>query len=245
MTRTRAGAALVASARQYARTPVLLALLVAVPAYLVGVVGRVVPDAQVPLYGVDGATTAGAAAAFGTLMAPLAVALVAGISGLFLADRTATDRRLVVAGYRPWQLLAGRLGVLVGVTLLASAATLAALATVRVPDQPGAFVVALLLAGLGYGAVGALVGSALDRLPGTYVLLFAPTLDGFLVQSPLASGGSDLAGYLPAGAPVELAMAAAYGTPDLTVVGRGLAVAALLAAAATVVFYRRLPVAQG
>jgi ABC-2 type transport system permease protein len=245
MTRTRTGAALVASARQYARTPVLLALLVAVPAYLVGVVGRVVPDARVPLYGVDGAATADAAAAFGTLMAPLAVALVAGISGLFLADRTATDRRLVVAGYRPWQLLAGRFGLLVGVTLLASAATLAALATVRVPDQPVAFAGALVLAGLGYGAVGALAGSALDRLPGTYVLLFAPTLDGFLVQSPLARGGSDLAGYLPAGAPVELAMAAAYGAPDLAVVGRGVAVAALLAAAATAVFYRRLPRAQG
>lgn len=239
--RTRTGAALVASARQYARTPVLLALLVAVPAYLVAVVGRVVPDAQVPLYGVDGVTTTGAAAAFGTLMAPLAVALVAGISGLFLADRADADRRLVVAGYRPWQLLAGRLGVLLGVTLLASAATLVALWTVRVPDQPVAFAGALVLAGLGYGAVGALAGAALDRLPGTYVLLFAPTLDGFLVQSPLTSGGSDLAGYLPAGAPVELAMAAAYGTPDLTVALRGLMVAAVLTAAATALFYRRLP----
>ncbi|MFB6205210.1 MAG: ABC transporter permease [Haloglomus sp.] len=239
--RRRAGAALVASARQYARTPVLLALLVAVPAYLVAVVGRVVPDARVPLYGVAGGTTADAAAAFGTLMAPLAVALVAGIAGLFLADRADVDRRLVVAGYRPWQLLAGRVGVLVGVTLLASVATLAALATVRVPDQPAAFAVALLLAGLGYGGVGALAGAALDRLPGTYVMLFAPTLDGFLVQSPLTRGGSSLASYLPAGAPVELAMAAAYGTPDISVALRGLTVAALFAAAATVVLYWRLP----
>lgn len=241
MSRMRTGAALAASARQYARTPVLLALLIAVPAYLVAVVGRVVPDAQVPLYGVDGVTMTGAAAVFGTLMAPLAVALVAGISGLFLADRADADRRLVVAGYRPWQLLAGRLGVLLGVTVLASAATLAALATVRLPDQPVAFAGALVLAGLGYGAVGALAGAALDRLPGTYVLLFAPTLDGFLIQSPLTSGGSNLAGYLPAGAPVDLAMAAAYGAPDLAVALRGLGVAAVLMVTATALFYRQLP----
>jgi hypothetical protein len=231
----RVRAALGADLRSYARTPVLLALLVAVPAYVVVLFPLVAPDTAVPLE-VDGATvTATLPEAVGTVTAPLAASLVAGITGLFLMGDAAVDGRLALAGFRGREVVAARFGVLVAVGSLASGVAVAGLAPTVVPAHPAWFLVAVLLAALCYGLAGVLAGTLLDRLPGTYLLLFGPSLDLFLLQNPLTDPPA-VAEYLPTHYAVSLATEAALAdsvTPgELGPALAGVAVLGALAVAA-------------
>lgn len=234
----RAATALVATGREYARTPVLLALLVAVPAYVVGVITRVAPDGRLPVT-VDGTrVVASAPDLYGVLMAPMAAALVAGITGLFLVQSgREADGRLVLAGFHPAEVVTARLGLLGGVGLLATAVAVGALWTTFQPDAVGWFVAAVLLGAVTYGLVGALVGTLFDRLPGTYLLLFAPSLDLFLFQNP-AAAAPPLAEWLPGHYAVELAMQAAFTEVDPAVLGWGAAYVAGLVVLVVVAYAR-------
>ena len=197
--------------REYARTPVLLALLVFLPAYFVAVFARVMPDETVPVEVGGELVRVGMEAVVATLMTPMAAALVGGIAGLFLLRSAGTtDARLSVVGATVPELLAARGGVLALAAVVASAVATGVMAVTHVPENPGWFVVATVLAGLLYGTLGALVGLVLSRLAGVYVLMFAPLLDIFLAQSPLSTETHAVAPYLPGHYPMELAFDAAF-----------------------------------
>lgn len=195
---TRTGTALAATVKQFARTPVLVALLVVLPAYFVGLLGVVVPDspvvASVPSATVE--TTLGAAVL--PMLATLAAVMVAGIAGLFLTVNTLdADGWLALAGLPSRSLFAARAAALSAAAAVASLASTAVLVVHVAPDQVVLFVASTLVLGVTYGLVGAVVGVVLDTLVGVYVMLFAPAVDLFLFHSPLAADAPSWAAVFP------------------------------------------------
>lgn len=231
--------------REYARTPVLLALLAFLPAYFVLFFARVVPDRRVPVH-VGGAGTfpVELSTITAVLMTPMAAALVGGAAGLFLMQSArSVDGRLAVVGATVPGILAGRAAVLGLGATLASVVSVAVLALTHVPESPGWFLVATLLTGGIYGSVGVLLGLVLNRLAGVYVLLFGPLLDVFLAQSPLTADGHAIAPYMPAHYPMALAYDAAFtATADADPVWGALAYLLALALLAAIAFAHRLSV---
>ncbi|GAB7012185.1 hypothetical protein [Halolamina salina] len=194
----RTGAAIVATGKEFLRTPVVLALLVFLPAYFVWLLGAVLPSTPVAvsLPGLTVETTL----AHGVLpmLATLAAAMVVGITGLFLTVRSLdADGWLLLAGLPTRTLFFARTVVLTVAAVVASVAATVVLSVHVVPDQPALFVVAVLVLALTYGLAGAVVGVVLDRLAGVYVMLFAPAVDLFLFHSPLATETPEWAAVFP------------------------------------------------
>jgi ABC-2 type transport system permease protein len=199
---------------QVRRDPLLLALLVGLPAYFVGAWGVIVPDATMTtsVPAADGATTIEASMPelVVAIIAPVASALVVGITALFVVQRSHdVDRRLGIAGYRPVELLGARLATLGGMALLVTGVTVAVSWLHLVPEHPLWLAVAVALAGGIYGSIGALLGQILDRMAGVYCLLFAPLIDVMILQSPLAEQPWWTA-WLPGHHPSQLAASAAF-----------------------------------
>lgn len=101
--------------REYRRNWVLLVLLVFAPIYVIGLFQLVMPITEIPLQLTSGVTvTTTIKSVVGLLMTPLAGALIGGLTGLFVMQISrASERQLVVAGYRPYQVVLAVLFVLV------------------------------------------------------------------------------------------------------------------------------------
>jgi ABC-2 type transport system permease protein len=236
----RIGTLLRLGARQFRRTPVLLGLLLFLPAYMVGVFATVAPDDQVPLHLTDETVRRSLTAAMPGFTTPMVAALLAGIAGLFLMQSTAAaDGRLTVAGYRAHEVVLARLGLLAGVSLVASGVAVGAAMLAFDPASVGWFAAGTVLTALAYGLVGVLAGVTLDRLPGVYLIMFGSMVDLFLFQNPLATDAPEAATLLPGHYPLALATDAAFaGTVELAHLGWALAYLGGLLAVATLAFYR-------
>jgi hypothetical protein len=206
--------AVVTGLREYARTPVLLAILVVAPAYLVGLFGYAAPDTPVPVDVPNGGqTTAPLADVLTLLGVVLVAAMVSGLVGLFVVQSaTDADGRLVIAGFAPTSILLAR-GTLVGVAASATVAVSMVVALlVFSPVNVLGVAVAGLVTALIYGLIGVIVGTQVDRLAGVWILLFVPLLDVVLFQNPLATEAKTLATILPSHATMRLAVDAGFGT---------------------------------
>lgn len=178
--------------RELLRRPLLLVLLVALPFFFITrAIASTVPQPRlVPLPG-GGEVLSNMQDVHGATMAAITIAFLAGLCGLFIMQSAReADRRLVVAGYTPAQVVVPRLlsigaatGVVVGVSLLVTALSFT-------PQQWGAFVVGNVLIGLTYGSIGALAGVALGRLGGTYFMFFLPMIDLGIAQTPMFGDGA-------------------------------------------------------
>lgn len=241
MNRTLRSAAM--GARQIGRTPVLLGLLVVLPAYLVGVFTYVAPDSRVA-FELEGGETVRVSLteAFPAFTTPMVAALLAGIAGLFLIQSTAdADARLVVAGYRSAEVVLARLALLAGVSALATLVAVGVMRVAFAPDRLGWFAVAVLLTALIYGTLGVLVGTLLDRLPGVYLVLFGSMIDLFLFQNPLATETPAVARIAPGHHPLRLAMDAGFsGRVALEPLAWSVAVLAVCGTLAVAAFYRSI-----
>ncbi|WP_440009364.1 hypothetical protein [Halomicrococcus sp. SG-WS-1] len=209
--RRRVSTALSMGAREFVRTPLLLALLAFLPVYIIGVFVWLVPDTSVPVT-VDGTRVTVAMTAFAAAyMTPVAVAILSGIVGLFLVQSSQTaDDRLRLAGYRAGELVVARVGLLAAGTLVATTASLAVALLSFSPEAVLAFALATALCGLTYGVLGVIVGTVLDRLPGVYVMLFAPMVDVLMFQSPLATDSPGWTAALPGHFATNALMEAAF-----------------------------------
>lgn len=235
MTRTRT--ALAATVKQFARTPVLLALLVVLPAYFVGVIGAVLPDAPIRVRTASVATQTTLVDGMLPMLAVLAAVVAAAIGGLFLTVNTLdADSWLSLSGMPARSLFVARAGALLAVAVVASAAATAVLSVQTTPERVGVFLLATVVLAATYGLVGAVAGVFLNRLGGVYAMLFAPTIDLFLFHSPLATDAPAWADALPGRWAGTAAMDAAFATdPNWGALGVGvayLAGAAVLAAVA-------------
>jgi len=226
--------------REFRRTPVLLALLAFLPAYIIGAFVLLVPDISVPVT-LDGTTVTvpmtDFAAAF---MTPVTAAILTGIVGLFLVQRSqSADDRLGLAGYGATDLVVSRIGTLaIGAVVVTAASVLVAVLSFT-PERVGAFAAATLLTAFTYGILGVVVGILFDRLGGVYVMLFAPMVDILMFQNPLATDSPDWTAVLPSRFATTALFDAAF-TPGVEAWDFVGAVAYTLAllAVGVVVFYR-------
>lgn len=235
---SRIGGALAAGARELRRTPLLLALLVFTPAYVIYVFTLVAPDGAAVLH-VGGETVRTTLPkAFPAFTTPMNAALLSAIAGLFLiGSAAAADGRLVVAGYRAHEVVLARLGLLVGVSGVTTVVSVGVMLTAFRPERLGWFLAATGLTALVYAMVGVLAGLLLDRLAGVYLVLFGSMLDLFVFQNPLATDPPAVAAWLPGHFPLELAMEAGFtGKVDPTTLGWGIGYLAAVTVAATLAF---------
>lgn len=191
--------------REQLRRPLLLVLLVGLPFFFIT---RAIAQTErlpraIGLPG-GGEIVTNMRDIHGADMAAITVAVLAGVMGVFVIESAAqADRRLVVAGFRPGQVIAPRLLVLAAGTALVVAVSVAVTALGFTPRSWPEFSVGNLLVGLIYAALGALAGAAVGRLGATYLILFGAMLDLGIVQNPMfGSGeppawGSALPGYGP------------------------------------------------
>ena len=101
------------------------------------------------------------------------------------------------------------------------------------------FATAAVLVGVTYGILGVIVGLVLGRLPGVYVMLFAPMVDILMFQNPLATASptwtTALPGHFGTNALIDAAFVSDSGLSDLLAAGGYVLV---LLSLGIVVFYR-------
>ena len=197
------GAAVAMGLRDWRRNPVLWVLLVVVPAVFILLSDAVTPHGRTPVVLTENGRRAvqmlDPAHIHGGTMAPIAVASLATLTGLFVVlDARTGDRRLVLAGLRPGVLLAARLTVITLAALLATGVSLAVTATVFDAHQWGLYAAATALLALTYGLLGVLLGPVFGRVAGVFIAFLIPFLDIGVGQSPMLRGEpADWATYLP------------------------------------------------
>ena len=200
----RVVAVLRAGMREYRRNRVLWVLLLAVPALFIGMAIIVTVDEPGRLALVEGGRRFTASLSqrrmHAATMVPVASAFLAGLTGLFIVTGSgAGDRRLVLAGFRPREVLAGRLGVIGAATALATTVGVAVSGAAYAPRQWVVFAGATLLIALTYAMVGVLVGPLTGRLGGLYLILLLAFIDVGLGQNVMVPGGPPAWGaFLPA-----------------------------------------------
>jgi hypothetical protein len=173
--------------RDQLRRPLVLILLVLVPAYVItrSIADTLPTPRTIGLpHGVTVTTTM--KELHGAGMGGFAIAFCSAVVGVFVMQSALQgDRRLVVAGYRPGETLIARLIVLGAATALV--VTVAAMTTAFnfTPASWAPLLVALVLIGLIYALIGALAGAVLDRLAATYLMLFLVMVDVGVVQTPM------------------------------------------------------------
>jgi hypothetical protein len=199
--------------RDQRRRPLVLILLVVVPAYVItrsvaqtlGTPRRVgLPD--------DVWVTVTMRNLHGAGMGGFAIAFVVALVGVFVMQSALQgDRRLVVAGYRPIQTIAARLLVLLAATAVVVGVSAVVTALNFTPKSWPPLIASLILIGLIYGCIGALAGAVLDRLAATYLMLFLVMTDVGVVQSPMfRPAPGDLAVLLPGYGPSRAMYDAAF-----------------------------------
>jgi hypothetical protein len=191
--------------RDQRRRPLVLILIVLVPVYVIlWSVAETKPTPRtIGLAGAEWATTT-MKALHGPGMAGLMIAFLGALVGVFVTHSALQgDRRLVLAGFRAREAVVARVLVMTAATLLAVAVSTAIMAIVFTPASWLPVVAALVMMGLVYSSIGALVGALLDKLPATYLILFLVMTDLGVVQSPMFHATPVRFAWLLPGYPLE------------------------------------------
>ena len=202
--RSRLIAVLRAGMREHRRNRVLWALLVVVPAVFIGMAIIVTLDVPGPIELVEGGrhftTFLSERRIHAATMVPVTSAFLAGVTGLFVVTGSAGgDRRLVLAGFRPREVLEGRLGVVAAATVLTTAVAVAISGAWYPPRQWVVFAAANLLIALTYAVIGVLIGPITGRIGGLYLMLLLAFVDvGFGQNVMLPSGPPAWGAFMPA-----------------------------------------------
>ena len=215
--------------RDYRRNLVLWVLLVGLPVAFITLSIAVTPDDPAPVELVEDGERRleilSMADLHGAIMVPITVGFLAGLAGLFVALGSAEgDRRLVLAGYRPVEVLAARVGIIVFAALLTTGVSLAVTAVSFGPEVWVTFAAANGLVALTYAMIGVLVGPRVGLLGGLYLMLALPFIDVGIAQNAMFSAAPPAwATYLPAHGAVRVLLDGAF-TPSFDEPG-GLALA--------------------
>lgn len=239
--------------RQYLRNGLFMVLLVVLPPAFITLSFLVTPEASlvvdVPEGGRSAATGVGMVKLHGAVMVPMTTAFLSGILGLFvmLSSREA-DRRLVASGYPLALLLTVRLALIMVFCLLITVLAVGFTLIDFRPPQPGLFFLINLVAALHYAFIGAIAGTFLSAMSGTYLVFFLPMIDLGLVQNPMfprdtiAWWAKLLPGYTPIDVLVDVSFSSAFDTGAELAVALGYLVA--LGLVVTLLF-RRVTTAAG
>lgn len=232
--------------REYRRNIVLWILLIGVPASFISLSIAVTPDDPAPVELIENGQSSISILSMtdlhGAIMVAITVAFLAGLAGLFVVLGSAEgDRRLVLAGFKPSEVLASRLGVITLAAILVSAVSLAVTAASFQPEVWVTFAVATLVIAITYAMVGVVVGPLVGRLGGLYLMFLLPFLDVGLAQNIMFDAAPPTwAVWMPAHGAVRVLIDGAF-TPTFDEFG-GLILALIwlvgLTAAAAAVFHR-------
>lgn len=233
----RARVATVMAFRDQRRRPLVLILLVVVPAYVVTrSIAMTQPRPRTIGLPRDAVVTTTMQELHGAVMAGTAIAFVAALVGVFVMQSALQgDRRLVVAGYRPGETVFARLAVLAAATTMVVAVAATATAAYFTPASWLRLIAALVLIGLIYAAIGALAGAILGKLASTYLMLFVIMTDLGIAQNPMFGDGTPqawavlLPGYGPTRVMVDAAFSRAFHTSAELALGVALSIALALA----------------
>jgi ABC-2 type transport system permease protein len=222
------------------RTPLLIALLVVGPAYVIYFFTLFAPDGLAIVHLGEETLRTTLPEAFPAFTTPMTAALLAGIAGLFLMETASSaDSRLVVAGYRTHQVILARLGLVAGIALVASGVSIGVMLTAFQPELLIWFIAGTTLTALIYGMIGLIIGVLLNRLLGIYLILFGSMIDLFVFQNPLAQETPVLARILPGHYPLQLVMEAGFkGSISLANFGYTLGYLCVLALLGILGFYQ-------
>jgi hypothetical protein len=242
--RLRAG--LFAAWREYRRNTALWVLLVGLPLFFITVSIAITPDDPAPVElaedGRRAITVLSMTDVHGALMVAITVAFLAGLAGLFVVLGSAeADRRLVIAGFRPREVLAARLGVIALAALLVSGVSLAVTAVSFAPRVWVTFGLATVAVALTYAMIGVVVGPLVGRIGGLYLMFLLPFLDVGLAQNIMFDAAPpSWAAAMPAYGAVRVLVDGAFTAGFDETTGAVLAVAWLLGitAVAAAVFHR-------
>jgi hypothetical protein len=144
-----------------------------------------------------------------------AVGFISAFLGFHLISRQAdVSRRLLVCGYRAWELVVARLGVLACAVVIVSGFSGILLCTFFIPRHTVGVVIGFVLVGLVYGCYGLLAGSLFTReLEGVLSIVLLANIDVGWLQNPIfytASEHRDVIHALPAYFPAQVSMIAAF-----------------------------------
>lgn len=197
----RQRAAVSAGIRSTLREPTTVVLLLVLPPIVVAIF-----DVALATYGAAPGIEVGPTEAErgGALFS---TAFLAGLLGVFqIVGAAEADRRLVVCGYRPTEVVGARLVGIGLASMLVSAITYATFAWMS-PERvasPALTVLALLLAAVTYALLGVIVGSVLGReLEGSLLLVFVADFDSFTSLGVIPTE-SELLEYTPLERPARL-----------------------------------------
>ena len=231
---------------EYRRNIALWVLLVTLPLYFITVSRAVTPDDPAPVElvenGEEGVAILSMVEVHGAIMVAITVAFLAGLAGLFVVLGSAQgDRRLVLAGFKPRQILASRLGVIALAAALVSAVSLAVTVLGFRPGQWVTFAAATVAIALTYALIGVIVGPLVGRVGGLYLMFLLPFLDVGLAQNIMFDAvPPSWADWMPAHGATRVLIDGAF-TPTFDATG-GLTLALAwllgLAALAVGVFHR-------
>lgn len=192
------------STLSFFREPLNIALVLLLPALSIQIYG--VSLSQFPEVGMF--ATAGSLATTGRITgAVFATGALAGVLGLFqmISARNA-DRRLVISGFRPGELVVSRFSAVLIVSLAISAISTVTLAWLLSDTMGSPFIVfsSLALAGMVYGFLGILIGTVLPReLEGSLLLVIIADMDN-VFASGLFGIDESITRFAPLSHPHEL-----------------------------------------
>jgi hypothetical protein len=223
------------------RTPVLWLLLAIVPTVFILLSDAITPHGHTPVVlreaGVKITTMVDPAEMHAGTMAPVAVASLAALVGLFVVlDARAADRRLALAGQRPAVLLVTRL-TMVLTAAAATAVSLAVTATVFDASNWGVYIGGIALLAVTYAMIGVLLGPIFGRVSGTFMAFLIPFLDLGIGQSPMLRGEPAtwahwLPGYAGTRVMIDGALTSSFEEANSLALGLGWITLVLLAATA-------------
>ena len=173
--------------RDQRRRPLVLILLVLLPAYIItrSIAETLATPRRIGLP--DGVwVTTTMKDLHGAGMGGVVIAFAASLLGVFVMQSALQgDRRLVVAGYRPGETVLARLLVLVAATGVVVAVSALVTALNFTPQSWPPLIASMILIGLIYAMIGALAGAVLDKLSATFLMLFLVMTDIGVVQTPM------------------------------------------------------------
>ena len=183
----RARTATTMAFRDQRRRPLVLILLILLPAYVItrSVAETLSTPRRIGLP--DGVwVTTTMKDLHGAGMGGVVIAFAAALLGVFVMESALEgDRRLVIAGFRPGETVIARLLVLFTATGVVVAVSVVVTALNFTAASWPVLIVAMVLLGLIYAAIGALTGALLGKLAATYLMLFLVMTDLGVVQTPM------------------------------------------------------------
>ena len=242
--RLRAG--LVAAWREYRRNLALWVLLVGLPVFFITLSIAITPDDPAPVElaeaGTRAITVLSMVDVHGAVMVAITVAFLAGLAGLFVVLGSAeADRRLVIAGFRPREVLAARLGVIVLAAVLVSVVSLAVTAASFTPQVWPTFALATVAIAVTYAMIGVVIGPLVGPLGGLYLMFLLPFLDVGLAQNVMFDAAPPAwAAWMPAHGATRVLVDGAFTASfdETTGLLIGLGWLAAITAGAVAVFHR-------